>query len=145
MCKCWNNVYCQLLSLNASLPAVEQVSRYLNLPIDLNKRREMGNLCRDINSDEREIARKVNQAAKVAGASCAMYAVDTIPLKLCDVGFHYRVLNYDMTVEGSLAAEAKSELKGAVNPMSFPMNKPKSGATDTCVFGAASDVVCIDM
>jgi ABC-type multidrug transport system fused ATPase/permease subunit len=102
---CWSSVYRQLLRINDALPALEQVSRHLNLPIDLHERRRLGNIARETNSTEREIARKVLYEAKQEKKSCALYAVDTIPLKLCDVGYIYRQMASAQTVEGGLSME----------------------------------------
>jgi len=111
MCSCWNSVYAELLTLNAALPAVEQVSRYLNLPIDLNKRRQMGNSAQTINEHEREQAREILRIQREKGEEAALYASDTIPLVLQDIGFEYRSLSYDMTIRGSLEEETVASKK----------------------------------
>merc|ERR1719199_1955833 len=90
MCTSWNTVYADLLVINSALPAMEHVTRYLNLPIDLDKRRQANNRRREMNQEERIKARaNMKQGAKTEGAPVAMYASDTIPLKLRSVSFVY--------------------------------------------------------
>merc|ERR1719506_402232 len=61
----WNNVYDNLLVLNQSLPSMEHVTRYLNLPIDLEERRQANVRRREIQKEERQKARAAMQKEKL--------------------------------------------------------------------------------
>lgn len=103
-CGCWNKVYSHMLTIQSALPAMEHVVRFLNLPIDLNRRRHLSNQRREMNIQERLRARETMAELKKTGQEVSqkvLYASDTIPLKLQNVSFAYRPL--EGTCSSSLA------------------------------------------
>jgi ABC-type multidrug transport system fused ATPase/permease subunit len=107
--KCLSSIYHQVLKINDALPALEQVSRFLNLPIDLHDRRQLSNLAREENDVARQKARETLRLDREKGSATVAYAVDSIPIKLQDCCFTHRCLKYCMTVHGNLEEECKPD------------------------------------
>jgi len=92
MCISWQTVYHELMTMHKVFPPLVAVTRYLNMPIDLSRRRILTNLCREANAKERVLARQALQdAAKRNDPALQgiLYASDAIPLKFEDVIFTY--------------------------------------------------------
>jgi ABC-type multidrug transport system fused ATPase/permease subunit len=99
MCNSWALVYDELLVINRALPAMETVTRFLNLPIDLDKRRVANERRRQMNEEERLKAREELDKAKSQGVfTNVLFAIDTIPLQLTNVGFQYEVISEEETL-----------------------------------------------
>jgi len=97
----WQNVYEVILTVHACLPALELIFLHMNLPIDLSQRRESMETCVRLGAEERIAAR---QKQKEPGV---LYAIDMLPIKMRNVGYHYP--QYDSAVNTTEVAVAKAK------------------------------------
>ena len=70
-------------------PALVQIVRYLNLPIDLHRRGDMTNACRETNETRRTEVRESHKRPSQIIAQATTYAADVVPLEFDNVTFRY--------------------------------------------------------
>jgi len=92
MAASWHVIHEKLLVVEVSLPALESVTAYLNMPLDLEHRRLLNRQRREENTKEREKVIQVIES--MAGAGSALFSIDFIPLKIANASFRYGTGRY---------------------------------------------------
>jgi len=86
----WTIIFDVMLKMQSSLPYLEKIVTYMNLPIDLEKRMRANRKRRQMGEEARKDARLELLKAKREGrVPDGAFAADYVPISLCDVSFEY--------------------------------------------------------
>eukprot|EP00930_Biecheleria_cincta_P044578 TRINITY_DN30679_c0_g1_i1.p1 TRINITY_DN30679_c0_g1~~TRINITY_DN30679_c0_g1_i1.p1 ORF type:complete len:662 (-),score=92.28 TRINITY_DN30679_c0_g1_i1:29-1741(-) len=148
----WNQVYLQSLVVQRAYPACDQLLRYMNMPVDLQRRMMMHRQNCKNSENARKAARQALDAARsqepVAGVP-SQYAADMISIKISDVKFSYVTDKLDHIFNSLQAASRDSVqdrahtqlLEIGTNLTKETVRLGKRGVTlaVTAAFGMSSD------
>jgi ABC-type multidrug transport system fused ATPase/permease subunit len=92
-CAGWRLFYYELMTMHNIFPSLMTIVRYLNLPIDIRRRRDLSNACREVNEQERQAVRQARKQGFVPDDDPrlrgVLYALDIIPIQFQDVSYRY--------------------------------------------------------
>jgi len=89
----WRDIYQELLTIHSIFPALHNIVEFMNLPIDLRKRRELYMNRKNISVMERQRIRK-DMADNIPGhGDDVLYATDRVHIRLEKLYYSYEPLN----------------------------------------------------
>lgn len=86
----WKQIYEDLIAVQNTLPHLVKITRYMNLPIDLEKRMLLNRKRRAMGEHLREAARLTMEKERAAGKDLhGAFPADFVPISLDNVGFAF--------------------------------------------------------
>jgi ABC-type multidrug transport system fused ATPase/permease subunit len=86
----WTAIFNVMLKMQNALPYLQKIVRYMNLPIDLEKRMRVNRKRRTLGEEARKLARAEMQRQEAAGVCLTgAFAADYVPISLIKVGYSY--------------------------------------------------------
>lgn len=130
----WTVIFEVMLKMQSALPYLEKVVRYMNLPIDLEKRMRLNRKRRAAGEVARKSARMDLQKAQSEGKSMqGVFAADFVRIELKDVSYTY-VSAREQYLHRHHHAKDVLALKEVVSssPKTSPRSQEKEGSLETC-------------
>jgi len=130
----WTSVFDVMLKMQSALPYLQKIVKYMNLPIDLEKRMRLNRKRRSQGEEARKLARDEMNKQRALGKNMdGAFAADFVPIKLVKVGYSYetpqaiyeRMLAKDQ-VRKSLVMALKEDEEDA------KAGKPREGSLQNC-------------
>lgn len=136
----WKEIYGHLITVQNSLPYLIKITRYLNLPIDLDKRMELNRKRRSMGEQLRVAARQAMDKERAAGKDLlGAFAADYVPISVEGIGFSFESPStiYHHSIDDKKGSGAPVFQQGIKNiTFSFPqgsfvalVGSPRDGKT----------------
>lgn len=129
----WTAIFDVMLKMQNALPYLQKIVRYMNLPIDLEKRMRLNRKRRTVGEEARKLARTEMQRQEANGVCLAgAFAADFVPIQLVKVGYSYDTPQ--AIYKRMLSKDKKAETDLADMDAAFTDGKPKEGSLSNCTF-----------
>lgn len=113
----WTTIFECMLKMQNALPYLEKIVRYMNLPIDLEKRMRLNRKRRSVGEEARKTARGELDRAKRQGRNVdGAFAADFVPISLVNVSFGYLQPEKVCGMMMDEAAKTKMKIRQSLAP-----------------------------
>jgi len=130
----WTSIFDVMLKMQSALPYLQKIVRYMNLPIDLEKRMRLNRKRRSLGEEARIKARDEMMKEKASGKNLeGAFAADFVPITLVDVAYSYETpqgIYQAMLTKDKIRASVRANI--AADAAAVASGKPREGSLMNC-------------